>query len=420
MTPPPPEEAAIPGPGGGGKLHGWEFWRSIGSPKLVAAPMVDQSELPFRMLCRRYGTQLAYTPMLHSRLFRDSAKYRQEHFTTCPEDRPLFAQFCGDDPETLLAAAQQLPAGACDAVDLNFGCPQGIARKGHYGAFLLSERDLLESIVRRLDTSLAVPVTVKMRLVNKQDLQDTINLASALEAAGASVVCLHGRTKEEKGQHQKGCDWDAIAAVRRRIGVPMIANGGVRTYDDATRCLEVTGCDAVMSSEALLENPGLFAPSSCSRDSGRRSLLLQEDLASEYLDLAKAHGCQSKCVKAHMFHFLYAALQLHTDLRSQLGQAKGIDEMAAVNDALRRRRAEDRSSGVKWPETGWYMRYREPLRCPEEKERKKRKAQEAEAEAVRDGPSTDVVDEQASKRQAVETSCTAVDVAVAGGALREG
>ncbi|CAK0883538.1 unnamed protein product [Prorocentrum cordatum] len=93
-------DAAAPGPCGGGKLRGWEFWRAIGSPRFVAAPMVDQSELPFRMLCRRYGTQLAYTPMLHSRLFRDSAKYRQEHFTTCPEDRPLFAQFCGDDPET--------------------------------------------------------------------------------------------------------------------------------------------------------------------------------------------------------------------------------------------------------------------------------------------------------------------------------
>mmetsp|Transcript_129285 Transcript_129285/g.360067 ORF Transcript_129285/g.360067 Transcript_129285/m.360067 type:complete len:425 (-) Transcript_129285:27-1301(-) len=363
FSPSSPLVAALPQPAE--KLRGRAFWESIGSPKLVAAPMVDQSELAFRMLCRRYGTELAYTPMLHSRLFSESAKYRKEQWSTCKEDRPLFVQFCGDDPSTLLAAAQQLPAGTFDAVDLNLGCPQGIARKGHYGAFLLSERDLLEGIVRRLDASLPVPVTVKMRLVSADDLQDTLSLASALEAAGASAICLHGRTKEMKGQFTGPCNWDAIAAVRQRVSVPLIANGGIRTYEDVTRCLEATGCDAVMSSEALLETPSLFAGAT-----GRHPLL-QEDLALEYLELARLYGTQHKCVKAHLFHFLYAGLQLHTDLRSQLGGAKGLDELGAVVTALHTRRAEDRVQGRKWPETGWYLRYREPLG-----ERKKRKAPE--------------------------------------------
>merc|ERR1712008_106015 len=110
--------------------------------------------------------------------------------------------------------------------------------------------DLLERIVRHLDTNLSVPVTVKMRLVNTDCLQETIALASALEAAGASVICLHGRTKEMKGQNTGPCNWDAIAAVKQRVGVPLIANGGIETYKDALRCMEATGCDAVMSSEA--------------------------------------------------------------------------------------------------------------------------------------------------------------------------
>lgn len=65
-----------------------------------------QSELPFRMLCRAHGAEAAYTPMLHSRLFLEQHKYREEHFSTCPGDRPLFIQFCANDPDTFVAAAQ--------------------------------------------------------------------------------------------------------------------------------------------------------------------------------------------------------------------------------------------------------------------------------------------------------------------------
>lgn len=84
---------------------------------------VDQSELPYRMLTRRYGAQLCYTPMLHSRMMVKTELYRQEMFTTCEQDRPLVTQLCGDDPDTLLAAARFVE-DRCDAIDLNLGCPQ--------------------------------------------------------------------------------------------------------------------------------------------------------------------------------------------------------------------------------------------------------------------------------------------------------
>lgn len=120
----------------------WEFFESIGKPKYICAPMVDQSELSFRMLCRNHGTQLCYTPMLHSRLTVEDKTYLSVNFSTCKEDRPLVVQFCGNDPDTLLQACQKVE-DKCDAVDINFGCPQGIAKRGNYGSFLLEKPDLV-------------------------------------------------------------------------------------------------------------------------------------------------------------------------------------------------------------------------------------------------------------------------------------
>lgn len=71
---------------------------SIGSPKYVVAPMVDQSEMAFRLLCKRYGAQLTYTPMFHARLFAENEQYRRQMMQVCDDDYPLMVQFCGNDP----------------------------------------------------------------------------------------------------------------------------------------------------------------------------------------------------------------------------------------------------------------------------------------------------------------------------------
>ncbi|KAJ3307532.1 tRNA-dihydrouridine(16/17) synthase [NAD(P)(+)]-like protein, partial [Gonapodya sp. JEL0774] len=119
----------------------------------------------------------------HARLFAEDPKYRAEAWQTAPTDRPLFVQFCANDPDHLLRAAK-LVQKECDAVDLNIGCPQHIAKRGHYGAFLMEDWDLLYKMVKNLHDNLSVPVTVKIRIF--PDVEKTIAYAKMLESAGAS------------------------------------------------------------------------------------------------------------------------------------------------------------------------------------------------------------------------------------------
>ena len=169
----------------GGPLHGWDFWRSqLNSPTSVCAPMVDQSERAFRLLCRELGVGLCYTPMLHARLFKEVPAYRELHFDAHEERRegPVFAQLAGHDPATVLEAAQMIEEHV-DAIDLNFGCPQGIARKGRYGAFLLDEPDVMVSLVKTLADGLSIPVTAKLRLLPSRPA--SLELCKRLEGGRA-------------------------------------------------------------------------------------------------------------------------------------------------------------------------------------------------------------------------------------------
>ncbi|EKM61532.1 uncharacterized protein PHACADRAFT_180642 [Phanerochaete carnosa HHB-10118-sp] len=323
------------------KLEGYDFFRKVlGSPKYVVAPMVDQSELAWRRLSRKYGAQLIYTPMINARMFaQDQRKsYRPEMFDLGSGeegglgDRPLIVQFAANDLDWLLKAAKMVEA-RCDAVDINLGCPQDIARRGHYGSYLQDEWDLIYKMINNLHKNLSIPVTAKFRVF--PTIEKTVEYAKMLESAGAQILTCHGRTREQRGHNTGLADWEKIRAVKEAVSVPVIANGNILFHSDIEACLAATGADAVMSAEGNLYNPVVFmsAPASsssladpalpstwCISSDGLH--LPHTHLALEYLAIVKSQKTRTKgsAVKGHLFKLLRPALGRETDLRDRLGR----------------------------------------------------------------------------------------------------
>ncbi|KAL7273165.1 tRNA dihydrouridine synthase [Rhizina undulata] len=347
-TPPPVSQPEVPKKR---KLTGREFYEFLGSPTTIVAPMVEQSELAWRLLSRQHAPSntLCYTPMFHSRLFSTSPLYRQQsfqpHLDCTPIDRPTFVQFCSNEPSDLLSAAL-LVQDHCDAVDLNLGCPQGIARKGHYGAFLQEEWELIKSLISTLATNLSIPVTAKIRILESKER--SLEYAQMVVSAGASILTVHGRTREQKGHNTGIADWDTIKFIRDHIPreIVMFANGNILWQEDIPRCLEYTGVDGIMSAEGNLYNPAIFLPHT---ETPERRFPRMDKMSRQYFDIIKStiiptlpiadHIGQKPtkksrkqleqmmsdpsltAIKSHLFKLWHTLLPRHTHIRDLLARA---------------------------------------------------------------------------------------------------
>jgi tRNA-dihydrouridine synthase 1 len=294
--------------------------------RYILAPMVGASELAFRLLCRRYGATLAYTPMINSDRFVADEAYRKQEFQTTPADRPLVAHFSANHPKTFLKAAK-LVEGHCDAIDLNLGCPQRVAFVGHFGSFLLAEEDraLLLKIVRKVSQNISIPLFAKIRLLDT--VEDTIRLCQQLRDAGIKLIAIHARHRVNlairtgPGARHGPAMLDQVKAVKEAItDIPIISNGNVRTFNDVMENLKLTRADGIMSAEGILDNPALFSGELES------ATMKKLDLAKEYLQLIKKHPAAMKTVVFHLRRMCRQELTSY-QLLDELLQAKTMDDV---------------------------------------------------------------------------------------------
>ncbi len=224
---------------------------------VLLSPMEGYSDLPFRLLCRQFGSAMSYTEFINALGLLENFEREAPKFRYAPGERPVVFQIFDHDPRRLLEAALRLQEFAPDIIDLNMGCPaKAVAGRGA-GSGLLRTPLRVARILRLLTRHLEVPVTAKMRLGWDESCRNYLLIARIVEESGGAALAVHGRTRAQRYGGQ--ADWEAIAEIRQALSIPVIGNGDVRRPADAARMKACTGCAAVMIGRGAIGNPWIFA-----------------------------------------------------------------------------------------------------------------------------------------------------------------
>ena len=322
---------------------------------LALAPLAGVSDRAFRRICRACGADFTVSEMVSAKaLCYEQRSHKQPqrdgkirsvsgHLASVMADElPMAVQIFGCDPDFMAEAARMLEANdylGCigevppSAIDINMGCPVRKVTGNGEGSALLKNPKLAGEIVRAVVGAVSLPVTVKIRAGWDAESINAPEVAKIVEDAGASMICVHARTREQ--MYEPGVDRSVIAAVKQAVSVPVLGNGDIYTAADALSMMAETGCDGVMIARGAMGNPWIFSEI-CAALEGRDFTMPThaerfEVALTQVREMIEEKGERVGVAEAkkHLAWYCHG-MEGAAAARGRLMQAETYDEMAAI------------------------------------------------------------------------------------------
>ena len=316
---------------------------------IMLAPMAGVTDYAFRKVCRAFGAEYLVSEMVcakalcYEQLCKKSVSSHPSK--TAPlaavreSELPMAVQIFGSEPSFMAEAAKMIAENSYrgslshtppSAIDINMGCPVAKVVGNGEGSALLKDPALAARIVEAVAKNVSLPVTVKIRIGWDRNSINACEMAKRLEASGASLICVHGRTREQ--QYAPSADWSEIAKVKASVSIPVVGNGDIFAPQDALAMIERTGCDGIMVGRGALGNPWIFKNITALLEGSS----VCEPTPQERVDVALAHIADMICDKGekvgiaesrkHISWYI-KGMRGAAELRNKINCASSLDEI---------------------------------------------------------------------------------------------
>ena len=299
---------------------------------ILLAPMAGVTDRAFRMLCKEQGAGITFTEMISAKGVHYDSRKSMDLAVLDPSEKPAAVQIFGCDPEYMATAAEIFVNMGAAMIDINMGCPMPKITSNGDGSALMNDTKLAAQIVEAVVKAVNAPVSVKMRRgYDSKEGEQAVELAKAVEAAGASMVTVHGRFRDQL--YSGHSDSNIIKKVKQAVSIPVIGNGDILTPEDAERLMDETDCDGIMVGRGSYGNPWIFAdiieyftgrnlsPNRNLKETMLRHLKMAVDFKGEYVGIRE--------MRSHLSWYL-KGLHGSAAMRNRVCRAENLEEVISL------------------------------------------------------------------------------------------